>query len=328
MNYPSLKLLQLYLWHCRELFPYLLSKYLDKGYGKKYPARVAKFHSICIVEGLSGFENKLIEIFNVILEFKCGYTYLMNTSEYSKFNKVWIVMPAFNAEKTLEKTYFDIPLEMRANVLLVDDGSTDRTVQIANSLDIEVIVHSSNLGYGANQKTCYENTLNFGAEVVIMIHPDYQYDARCAKIMAEIIMLGNCDVLLGNRIRTRHEALSGGMPKWKYFLNRISTLIENILLGQNLGDFHSGMRAYSRATLEAVPFKSYSNDFRFDQQVLVQCVALNLKIGDIPVPVRYSLESSSINLSRSIVYGWGGITTILGFLLSRNRFLRAFSAKK
>ena len=237
-------------------------------------------------------------------------------------------MPAFNAEKTLEKTYFDIPLEMRANVLLVDDGSTDRTVQIANSLNIEVIVHSSNLGYGANQKTCYENTLNFGAEVVIMIHPDYQYDARCAKIMAEIIMLGNCDVLLGNRIRTRHEALSGGMPKWKYFLNRISTLIENILLGQNLGDFHSGMRAYSRAALEAVPFKSYSNDFRFDQQVLVQCVALNLKIGDIPVPVRYAMDSSSINLSRSLIYGWGVVTTILGFLISRSRLLRAFSAKK
>lgn len=252
----------------------------------------------------------------------------MEKPDYFEFNKVWIVMPAFNAAKTLMKTYFDIPIEMRKNILLVDDGSTDGTVEIAHNLGLHVIVHPSNLGYGANQKTCYQNAINFGAEVIVMIHPDYQYDARCAKIMAEIIMLGNCDVLLGNRIRTRSEALSGGMPKWKYILNRISTLIENMLLGQNLGDFHSGMRAYSREALEAVPFKSYSNDFRFDQQVLVQCVALNLKIGDIPVPVRYSMDSSSINLSRSIVYGWGGVTTILGFLMSRNRFLRAFSAKK
>ena len=135
--------------------------------------------------------------------------------------------------------------------------------------------------------------------------------------MAELILLGNCDVVLGNRIRTRNEALSGGMPKWKYFLNRASTLVENVLLGQNLGDWHSGLRAYSKQALEKIPFESNSDDFRFDQQLLIQCVARNLKIGDIPVPVRYFSDSSSINLTKSLKYGLGGVISVVAYLVKK-----------
>lgn len=246
----------------------------------------------------------------------------MESEEVINLQNVWIVMPAFNAANTLEKTYFDIPLRMRRNVLLVDDGSNDETVFIAKTLGLIVTIHKKNLGYGANQKTCYRQALDLGAEVIIMIHPDYQYDARCAAIMAELILLGNCDVVLGNRIRTRNEALSGGMPKWKYFLNRASTLVENVLLGQNLGDWHSGLRAYSKQALEKIPFESNSDDFRFDQQLLIQCVSRNLKIGDIPVPVRYFSDSSSINLTKSLKYGLGGIISVVSYLVKKYTYRR------
>jgi glycosyltransferase involved in cell wall biosynthesis len=143
------------------------------------------------------------------------------------YSKIWIVMPAYNAEATLERTFFDIPVELRKNVLLVDDRSSDQTVLIAKRLGLEVVCHDENLGYGGNQKTCYQSALDRGAEIVVMLHPDYQYDSRVTLIMAQLIQLGICDLVLGNRIRTRHEALSGGMPKWKYFINRLSTFFEN-----------------------------------------------------------------------------------------------------
>ncbi|MBU3688855.1 MAG: glycosyl transferase family 2 [Acidimicrobiales bacterium mtb01] len=219
-------------------------------------------------------------------------------------------MPAYNAERTLERTFFDLPEGLRKHVLLVDDCSTDRTVDVAHSLGLEVIRHDCNLGYGANQKTCYQAALERQASVVVMLHPDYQYDSRVVDLMAELIYLGTVDFVLGNRIRTRKEALSGGMPKWKYFLNRTSTFIENLLLGQSIGDFHSGLRAYSRDFLLTIPFHRNSNDFAFDQEMIVQAVSFGFRIGDIPVPVRYMEEASSIGWRRSIDYGFGGLGAI------------------
>lgn len=228
-------------------------------------------------------------------------------------------MPAYNAERTLERTYFDVPERLRNQVLLVDDCSTDRTVEVARVLGLEVIQHDRNLGYGANQKTCYRAALERGANVVVMLHPDFQYDARVVELMAELIYIGTVDFVLGNRIRTRAEALSGGMPKWKYFLNRTSTFAENLILGQSIGDFHSGLRAYSRELLLTVPFQTNSNDFSFDQEMIVQAVSFKFRIGDIPVPVRYMEEASSIGLKRSIKYGFGGLGAIAAQKLHRAR---------
>ena len=230
---------------------------------------------------------------------------------------IWIVMPAYNAAATVKQTFDDIPDVLKGQVILVDDGSKDDTVQIARSLGIEVIVHEKNRGYGGNQKTCYRAALNHGADVIIMLHPDYQYDSRVSLIMAELIQFDICDMVLGNRIRTRREALTGGMPKWKYFINRLSTFMENFILGQSIGDFHSGFRAYSRELLETIPFEANSEDFAFDQQFLVQAVAYGFRMGDVPVPVRYMDEASSINFSRSVRYGVGGLGAIGTYFLCK-----------
>jgi len=230
----------------------------------------------------------------------------------------YVVMPAYNAESTLEATYKDLPEVLQDRVILVDDGSSDNTVKIAQQLGIKVIEHRSNMGYGANQKTCYRAALEHGAKYVVMIHPDYQYDARMALVMVEIIALGNCDVVLGNRIRTRREALNGGMPLWKYLANRISTFVENLILGQSIGDFHSGMRAYSKEVLEVLPIELNSDDFTFDQEFLVQAVAAGFRIGDVPVPVRYMAEASSINVRRSMTYAWGGLGAVFAYLLHKS----------
>lgn len=222
-------------------------------------------------------------------------------------------MPALNAELTLRETVQDIPAEFQGQILLVDDGSTDDTVRVARELGLHLIQHESNQGYGANQKTCYQAALDRGAQFVIMVHPDFQYDARVCKVMVELIALGNVDFLMGNRIRTRKEALDGGMPLWKYLINRVSTLVENLVLGQSISDFHSGLRAYSRNVLETIPFEANSDDFAFDQEMLVQAVAAGFKIGDIPVPVRYFDRASSINFSSSLKYGLGAINAIFSF---------------
>jgi len=231
--------------------------------------------------------------------------------------KTFIVMPAYNASRTLEKTFQDIPADFRRNLILVDDCSTDDTVKIAQELGIQVLRHDSNRGYGANQKTCYDAALPMGAQIVIMLHPDYQYDARVVRILAELIDIGNCDFILGNRIRSRSEALEGGMPKWKYIINRLSTFAENFLLGQSIGDFHSGLRAYSRRVLETIPYKENSDDFQFDQEMLVQAVHFGFKVGDIPVPVRYFSEASSINFRRSLRYGLGAVSIICRYFLNK-----------
>ncbi|MDE1977669.1 MAG: glycosyltransferase family 2 protein [Elusimicrobia bacterium] len=231
--------------------------------------------------------------------------------------KIIAVLPAYNAEKTLEQTIRDIPAGAISEIILVDDASKDRTAEVARSLGLTVIVRKKNGGYGANQKTCYAEALRRGADIVIMIHPDYQYDARLAPIMSLIIALGICDVVMGSRIRTRAEALVGGMPRYKYLFNRLLTIMENFMTGQNLGEWHSGLRAYSRRVLETLRWEESSDDFVFDQQFLLQASACGFKIGDVPVSTRYFPEASSINFRRSVIYGLSTLLALSQYLLHR-----------
>jgi glycosyltransferase involved in cell wall biosynthesis len=238
-------------------------------------------------------------------------------------------MPAYNAESTLAATLADIPVGAVDEVILVDDGSKDRTVQVAREMGLTVIQHPKNRGYGGNQKTCYRTALEHGADVVVMIHPDYQYDSRVIPHAVGFIELGICDVVLGSRIRSRQEALEGGMPKYKYFCNRVLTAFENFALGQNLGDFHSGFRVYRRRVLETLPFEGNSDDFVFDTEFLVQAVRFGFRLGDIPVPVRYFAEASSINFKRSLKYGLSTLGAVGKYWLDRFKLYRSplFRAK-
>ncbi|MFA5974718.1 MAG: glycosyltransferase family 2 protein [Elusimicrobiota bacterium] len=231
--------------------------------------------------------------------------------------KVIVVMPAYNAEKTLARTVGDIPDGSVDSIILVDDCSRDQTVPLARQLGLTVIVHEKNLGYGGNQKTCYRSALQAGADIVVMIHPDYQYDSRLVPYLTGLLKDGVCDVVLGNRIRTRNEALNGGMPVYKYIANRFLTMMENFLMGQNLGEWHSGLRAYSRKVLETIPWERNSNDFVFDCEFLVQAAAFGFRMGDIPVPARYFDEASSINFSRSVRYGLESLRSIARYYLHR-----------
>lgn len=220
-------------------------------------------------------------------------------------------MPAYNAEKTLKKTYRDIPKKIVDKIILVDDGSHDRTVSIAKKLGIETHTHTQNKGYGANQKTCYSLALEMGASIVVMIHPDYQYDATLTPELIRPLINKRFDIMLGSRIRTRKEALAGGMPVWKYFSNRFLTIIQNMILGQNLSEYHTGFRAFKRETLEKIPFLKFSDDFVFDQQILRSSIRRGFRIGEIPVPVRYGQDSSSIGFKKSVKYG---IETLMDLL--------------
>jgi glycosyltransferase involved in cell wall biosynthesis len=220
-----------------------------------------------------------------------------------------VVMPAYNAGQTLERVYKDIPRDLVDEVIVVDDKSPDDTAEVARRLPVTLIEHEVNTGYGGNQKTCYRTALEHGADFVIMVHGDYQYDARMIPSCIEVMRLGICDVLLGNRIRTRGEALAGGMPRVKYLANRGLTFIENLLSGQNLGEWHSGFRAYRREVLERIPFERNSDDFVFDTQFLVQSIHFGFRVGDVPVPVRYFDEASSIDLKSSAVYAMRSMAT-------------------
>jgi glycosyltransferase involved in cell wall biosynthesis len=239
-------------------------------------------------------------------------------------------MPAYNAEATLAHTVADMPAGSVDEIILVDDGSRDRTVAIARELGLTVVVHDQNQGYGGNQKTCYHLALQRGADIIVMIHPDYQYDSRVIPHAVGFIELGICDIVLGSRIRSRGEALAGGMPLYKYLANRFLTAVENIALGQNLGDFHSGFRVYRRAVLETIPFEHNSNDFVFDTQLLAQAIRFQFRLGDIPVPVRYFPEASSINFKRSVRYGLATLATVGTYWLDRLRIRRSplFCARK
>lgn len=231
--------------------------------------------------------------------------------------KVIVILPAYNSEKTLEKTVKDIPMDIVSEVILVDDLSRDNTVDLAKSLSLTVYEHHKNKGYGGNQKTCYRLALEKSADIVVMIHPDYQYDPRIIKYLVGYIEEGYCDVMLGTRIRSRKEALSGGMPLYKYLSNRFLSFFENILSGQNLSEWHTGMRAYKREVLENIDFMKNSDDFVFDTQVLFQIIEKGYRIGDIPVPVRYFKEASSINFSRSLKYGILTLYVAIKFFIKR-----------
>ncbi|MBN2202359.1 glycosyltransferase family 2 protein [bacterium] len=238
-------------------------------------------------------------------------------------------MPAYNAERTVEKTFRDIPPGSVDSVLLVDDASRDSTVATAERLGIRVIRHETNKGYGGNQKTCYDTALADGADIVVMVHPDYQYDPRVIPFAVGFIETGICDIVIGSRVRTRRETLEGGMPVYKYISNRILTIFENVVLGQNLGDFHSGFRVYHRRVLEAVPYRGNSDDFIFDTELLAQAVVLGFRIGDIPIPTRYADDASSINFRRSLKYGIQTVGVMGKYLLHRLGLYRAaiFRAK-
>ncbi len=238
-------------------------------------------------------------------------------------HRVIAVLPAYNAERTLAATLADFPTGCVDEILLVDDGSKDNTVAVAREMGLTVIAHPKNRGYGGNQKTCYRYALENGADIVVMIHPDYQYDARIIPHAVGLIELGICDVVLGSRVRSRREALKCGMPWWKYVSNRALTMFENMALGQNLGDFHSGFRVYRRNVLETIPFDRNSDDFVFDTQFLAQAVHFGFRLGDIPVPVRYFSEASSINFKRSTIYGIRTVSTMFRFWLNRLRIWRS-----
>lgn len=216
--------------------------------------------------------------------------------------RIVLVMPAYYAEKTLEKTFRDIPKNIISEILLVDDASKDRTVAEARKLGIKIFAHPHNVGYGGNQKTCYWEALKRNPDVVVMLHPDYQYDGSKLKNMIDPVIAGEYDIVLGSRIRTRQEALEGGMPMIKYIGNRILTTTANIILGINLSEHLSGFRAYSKKVLETVPFQRFSNDFVFDQQFLISAISYGFRIGETPVPVRYFHEASSIAGYKGVKY--------------------------
>lgn len=221
--------------------------------------------------------------------------------------KVVAVLPAYNAEKTLACTVSEIPAAVD-QVILVDDRSTDRTADVARGLGLQVHVHERNRGYGGNQKTCYAAALAEGADIVVMLHPDYQYSPLLVEPMASMIAYGTYDIVLGSRI-LGGGALRGGMPLYKYIANRALTFVENLFLGAKLSEYHTGFRAYSRELLLSLPLDANSDDFVFDNQLLAQCIYLNARIGEISCPTRYFAEASSINLRRSMQYGFGVLGT-------------------
>ncbi len=249
--------------------------------------------------------------------------------------KIVCVLPAYNAEKTLEKTLAEVPTGVVDLFILVDDCSKDSTVLRAESLSqrypLKVIRHEKNRGYGGNQKTCYQSALNEGADVVVMLHPDYQYEPKLLPALAGLITSGVYDVALGSRILGR-GALQGGMPLYKYISNRFLTLIENLLIGQKLSEYHTGYRAFSQKVLRAVAFQINSDDFVFDNEMLVQCHIAGFRIGEISVPTKYFPEASSIGFGRSVRYGLGVLRCSLeGFcarlgLWSHPRFLKRLSS--
>jgi glycosyltransferase involved in cell wall biosynthesis len=231
-------------------------------------------------------------------------------------SKIVVVMPAYNAEKTLESTYNDIPFDIVDDVVLVDDASCDRTPEIARGMGIHTIVHVNNLGYGGNQKSCYRTALELGADIVIMLHPDYQYTPKLIPAMAAMIAYGEFDAVLASRI-LGVGALKGGMPLYKYIANRFLTMLENLLLGHKLSEYHTGYRAFSREILERLPLERNSDDFVFDNQMLAQIIWYGYRIGELSCPTKYFEDASSINFSRSVVYGLGVLKTAIHFRLQK-----------
>lgn len=230
--------------------------------------------------------------------------------------KIIVVMPAYNAAKTLEQTHGELPFEFVDEVILVDDASEDRTAELSVKLGLVTFVHRKNLGYGRNQKTCYREALSRGADIVVMVHPDYQYSPRLIVSLAGMIAYSEYDAALGSRI-LGVSALKGGMPRYKYIANRFLTLVQNLFLGYKLSEYHTGYRAFSRKLLESLPLEENSDDFVFDNQMLAQIIYFGLRIGEISCPTRYFAEASSINFRRSVKYGFGVLATSLMFRLQK-----------
>lgn len=231
--------------------------------------------------------------------------------------KVIVVLPAYNAEKTLERTCQEIPEGVVDEIILVDDRSSDKTVEVARKLGLSVVVHQKNLGYGGNQKTCYKEALRHGADIVVMLHPDYQYPPKLVGPMASLIATGMFDVVLGSRILGGY-ALKGGMPFYKYVANRLLTAFENVCTGQKLSEYHTGFRAYSRQVLERIDFERNSDDFVFDNEILTQVFYFQYRIGEVSSPCSYNKDCSSISFRRSVVYGLAVLRTTLNYVLAKN----------
>jgi glycosyltransferase involved in cell wall biosynthesis len=230
--------------------------------------------------------------------------------------KVAVVMPAYNAAATLKRTCEELPLDIVDDVILTDDASSDETLSLAAELGLYTISHDRNRGYGGNQKTCYRAALARGADIVVMLHPDYQYTPRLVTAMAAMISSGQYDVVLGSRI-LGGGALTGGMPRYKYVANRVLTLIQNLLMKQKLSEYHTGYRAWTRAVLETLPLLECSDDFIFDNQMIAQAMHFGFRVGEISCPTKYFPEASSINFRRSVVYGLGVLRTAMSYRLHR-----------
>jgi glycosyltransferase involved in cell wall biosynthesis len=238
-----------------------------------------------------------------------------------KHSRVIVVMPAFNAERTLKLTYEDMPKDCIDLVILVDDGSTDKTVKIAKELGLKIFLHSRNYGYGANQKTCYMEALKENPDIIVMLHPDYQYDPSLLPQLIEPIEKGVADIVLGSRLLV-DDALKRGMPWWKYIANRFLTGVENAVLQQNLSEYHTGYRAYSRRFLESVPFILNSDGFVFDQEILVEAIHNGFRIVEIPVPAKYFKDASSAGFVDSLIYGFSILYLMLRYKLHKSGILR------
>jgi glycosyltransferase involved in cell wall biosynthesis len=230
--------------------------------------------------------------------------------------RIGVVMPAYNAETTLARTVAELDQEVVDEIVLVDDASTDQTVSLARELGLEPIRHELNLGYGGNQKTCYRRVLELGADIIVMVHPDYQYSPLLVPAMASMIAYGEYDLVLGSRILAQNS-VDRGMPRYKYVANRFLTLVENVVLRQKLSEYHTGLRAFSSTLLASLPFERNSDDFVFDNQILAQAVSAGARIGEVSCPTRYETDSSSINLRRSVRYGLGVLRTCGQYRLHR-----------
>ena len=236
--------------------------------------------------------------------------------------KVVVVMPAYNAAKTLHMTYADLPHDMVDMVILVDDGSKDETARIARELGLELFIHDRNYGYGANQKTCYREALRAGADIIVMVHPDYQYDPTLLPEIIKPIKEGSADVVLGSRLMGAHP-MKQGMPWWKYISNRFLTWVENTVFGLNLSEYHTGYRAFRREVLESVNLQMNSDKFIFDQEIIAQIVMLGMRISEVPVPTRYFAQASSASFVASSIYGCSILWVCLSYLLHRSGIRRS-----
>lgn len=236
--------------------------------------------------------------------------------------KVIVVMPAYNAEKTLERTYNDISKDWVDEVILTDDGSRDGTVDLGRKLGIRVFQHEKNKGYGANQKTCYREALKLGGDIMVMVHPDHQYDPKAIPQLILPLRKEECDAVFGSRM-LGGRPLEGGMPKWKYLGNLFLTALENVVFYMYLTEYHSGLRAYSRKYLETVKFELNSDDFVFDSEIIAQGVIHNLRIREIPIETRYFEEASKIGFLRSVIYGFSILKTLVKFKLHKKGIIRS-----